>query len=94
MTGAYVLAGELAKSSGRHIEAFANYERILRDFISAKQRGERFAGAFAPKSRWGLLLRNQIINAAAIPGFARIAFGRSIVDRLQLPECSWRKSIA
>jgi 2-polyprenyl-6-methoxyphenol hydroxylase-like FAD-dependent oxidoreductase len=95
MTGAYVLAGELAKSSGRHVEAFANYEKVLRDFISAKQRGaERFAGAFAPKTRWGLLLRNQIIGAAAIPGFARIAFGRNIVDSLRLPEYSWQQPIA
>ncbi len=95
MTGAYVLAGELAKSSGRHTEGFANYEKVLRAFIDAKQQGaERFAGAFAPKSRWGLFLRNQIINAAAIPGFARIAFGRSIVDSLQFPEYSWEKIIA
>lgn len=91
MTGAYVLAGELARSSGRHMEAFASYERILRAFIETKQRGaERFAAAFAPKSRWGLFLRNQIINAALIPGFARFAFGRSIVDSLQLPEYSWQ----
>ncbi|HTV35031.1 MAG TPA: FAD-binding domain [Xanthobacteraceae bacterium] len=91
MTGAYVLAGELAKSSGRHVEAFANYEKVLRPFIEAKQRGaERFAGAFAPKSRWGLFLRNQLINATAIPGFARIAFGRSVVDSLQLPAYSWK----
>jgi len=91
ITGAYVLAGELAKSSGRHVEAFANYEKVLRPFIEAKQRGaERFAGAFAPKSRWGLFLRNQLINATAIPGFARIAFGRSVVDSLQLPAYSWK----
>jgi 2-polyprenyl-6-methoxyphenol hydroxylase-like FAD-dependent oxidoreductase len=91
MTGAYVLAGELARASGRYSEAFANYERTLRRFIDNKQRGaERFAGAFAPKTRWGLLLRNQIINAAAIPRFARIAFGRNIVDRLQLPNYSWK----
>ena len=91
MTGAYVLAGELAKASGRHLEAFANYERLLRKFIDEKQRGaESFAGAFAPRTRWGLFLRNQIINAAAIPGFARIAFGRSVVDRLRLPQYSWK----
>ena len=89
MTGAFVLAGELAKASGRHTEAFANYEGILRGFIDAKQRGaERFARAFAPKTRWGLFLRNQIIKAAAIPGFGRITFGRSIVDSLRLPEYS------
>lgn len=30
-----------------------------------------------------------IFGAAAIPGFASIAFGRSVVDRLKLPEYSW-----
>jgi 2-polyprenyl-6-methoxyphenol hydroxylase-like FAD-dependent oxidoreductase len=90
MTGAYVLAGELARARGRHAEAFANYENRLRAFIEAKQRGaERFAGAFAPKTRWGLFLRNQVIRAASIPGIARFAFGRDIVDRLTLADYSW-----
>ena len=86
MTAAYVLAGELAKAEGRHHEAFANYEALLRNYIVAKQRGaERFSTAFAPKTRWGLLLRNAIINVCAIPGLARYAFGRDIIDTLQLP---------
>jgi 2-polyprenyl-6-methoxyphenol hydroxylase-like FAD-dependent oxidoreductase len=90
MTGAYVLAGELARAAGRHAEGFANYENRLRGFIEAKQRGaERFAGAFAPKTRWGLTLRNQVIRAAAIPGIARLAFGRDIIDTLRLPDYSW-----
>jgi 2-polyprenyl-6-methoxyphenol hydroxylase-like FAD-dependent oxidoreductase len=89
MTGAYVLAGELAKSSG-YAEAFANYEKVLRSFIEGKQRGaERFAGAFAPKTRWGLFLRNQVIRAARIPGVARLSFGRDIIDRMPLPEYPW-----
>lgn len=95
MTGAYVLAGELAKSSGRHTEGFANYEKTLRAFLETKQRNaERFSAAFAPKSRWGLFLRNRVINAAAVPGFARLTFGRSIIDSLQLPEYSWNTHIA
>jgi 2-polyprenyl-6-methoxyphenol hydroxylase-like FAD-dependent oxidoreductase len=95
MTGAYVLAGELAKASGRYCEAFANYEKLLRRFIDDKQRGaERFARAFAPKTRWGLLFRNQVINAAAIPGFTRMALGRSVVDSLRLPDYAWRASVA
>lgn len=86
MTAAYVLAGELAKAGGRPREAFANYEGLLRSYIAAKQRGaERFSMAFAPKTRWGLHLRNAIINICAIPGLARYAFGREIVDTLQLP---------
>jgi len=90
MTGAYVLAGELAQADGHHAEAFANYENRLRAFIGAKQQGaERFAGAFAPKTRLGLFLRNQLIKAAAIPGVARLTFGRDIVDSLELPNYSW-----
>jgi 2-polyprenyl-6-methoxyphenol hydroxylase-like FAD-dependent oxidoreductase len=90
MTGAYVLAGELARAGGRHAEGFANYENRLRAFIEAKQRGaERFAGAFAPKTWWGVFLRNQVIKAAAVPGIARLAFGRDIIDSLRLPDYSW-----
>jgi len=87
MTAAYVLAGELEKAEGRHEEAFRSYESLLRDYIGSKQKGaERFSAAFAPKNRWGLFLRNQMIRACAIPGLARFAFGRDIVDTLQLPK--------
>jgi 2-polyprenyl-6-methoxyphenol hydroxylase-like FAD-dependent oxidoreductase len=87
MTAAYVLAGELEKAEGRHEEAFRNYESLLRAYIGSKQRGaERLSAAFAPKSRRGLFLRNQMIRACAIPGLARFAFGRDIVDTLQLPK--------
>ena len=90
MTAAYVLAGELTKAAGRHEEAFGNYERRLRAYIGSKQKGaERFSAAFAPKSRWGLFLRNQIIKACAIPGLARFAFGRDIIDTLVLPDYHW-----
>ena len=37
----------------------------------------------------GLFVRNFIIGAAAIPGLARLAFGRDIIDRLALPEYAW-----
>ena len=90
MTSAYVLAGELAKAIGRHEEAFRNYEMRLRAYISSKQKGaERFSAAFAPKTCWGLFLRNQVIKACAIPGLARLMFGRDIVDTLQLPDYGW-----
>ncbi len=90
MTGAYVLAGELAKADGQHDIAFANYEKLLRGFVEKKQRGaERFASAFAPKTRLGLFFRNQIIKMAAIPRFARLTFGRDIIDTLELPDYQW-----
>ena len=90
MAAAYVLAGELAKAGGRHEEAFGNYEMLLRAYVRSKQKGaERFSTAFAPKTRWGLFLRNQAIKACAIPGLARPAFGRDIIDTLQLPDYGW-----
>lgn len=90
MIAAYVMAGELAKAGGRHPEAFHNHEVLLRHYIETKQRGaERFSSAFAPRTRWGLFLRNQVIKMCAIPGLASLAFGRDIIDRLRLPDYEW-----
>ena len=90
MTAAYVLAGELSKAAGRYEEAFGNYELRLRAYVTSKQQGaERFSAAFAPRTQWGLFLRNQVIKTCAIPGLARLAFGRDIIDTLQLPEYDW-----
>ena len=90
IAAAYVLAGELAKAGGRHDEAFANYEALLRPFIERKQKGaQRFSAAFAPKTRLGLFFRNQVIRACAIPGLAKFALSRDIADSLRLPDYSW-----
>lgn len=89
IVAAYVLAGELARSHGRIDEAFAAYERLLRPYIATKQAGAaRFAGAIAPRSRFGLWFRNLVIRSLAIPGLARFTVGREITDRLPLPDYS------
>jgi 2-polyprenyl-6-methoxyphenol hydroxylase-like FAD-dependent oxidoreductase len=94
MTAAYVLAGELAASGGRHEGAFERYNAMLRAFITRKQRSaERFADAFAPRTRLGLFARNQIVKACNLPGLARLAFGRDITDRLPLPTYDFDKSV-
>ena len=83
---AYVLAGELSACDGRYQQAFASYEARLRSYIRDKQRGaERFAGAFAPRTRAGLFFRNMAIKAFAIPGLAKLAVGGDIADRIALP---------
>jgi 2-polyprenyl-6-methoxyphenol hydroxylase-like FAD-dependent oxidoreductase len=90
IAAAYVMAGELVKAAGRHEEAFYNYEALLRDYITSKQKGaERFASAFAPRTRWGLFLRNQVIKACTVPGLSKLVFGRDIIDKLQLPDYPW-----
>jgi 2-polyprenyl-6-methoxyphenol hydroxylase-like FAD-dependent oxidoreductase len=87
ITAAYVMAGELIKATDRHEEAFRNYEALLRAYIGSKQKGaERFSTIFAPRTRWGLFMRDQVIKASAIPGLARLAFGRDIADKLPLPD--------
>jgi 2-polyprenyl-6-methoxyphenol hydroxylase-like FAD-dependent oxidoreductase len=86
MTAAYVLAGELATSQGRPLEAFRRYEELLRPFIRAKQRAaERFAAAFVPRTLFGVFFRNQVIKTFRVPAIARIAIGRDIRDQLELP---------
>ena len=90
MISAYVLAGELAAARGQHQLAFARYETLLRSYISAKQRGaERFAGAFAPRTQFGLSFRNLVVKAFALPGLARLTVGRDIADSVELPKYSW-----
>ena len=60
----------------------------------AGQRGAvRFAGAFAPKTQIGVLARNLVVRAFAIPGLAKLAFGGDIADKLQLPDYEWPTSI-
>lgn len=89
MAAAYVLSGEIARAAGDPQQAFRRYEQRLTRFITSKQRAaESFAAAFAPKTSWGLALRNLVINVAARPGLARLALGRGIVDSLVLPDYS------
>jgi len=88
MTAAYVLAGELATSQHQPQEAFRRYEERLRPFIQSKQRAaERFAAAFVPRTRLGVLFRNQVIKTFRVPAIARIVIGRDIRDdQFELPQ--------
>lgn len=87
MVAAYVLAGELQRASGDHEVAFARYEQRLRDFIAAKQKGAlKFASFFAPRSRFGIFLGDQIMKLMSIPFVADLAVGREIRDDITLPE--------
>jgi hypothetical protein len=51
-------------ANGQHDDAFANYQALLWKVCRLKAKGaERFPAAFAPKTRLGLVLRNQVIKA-------------------------------
>ncbi len=87
MISAYVLARELTRTGNDHRKAFAAYEARLRAFIERKQRAaERFASAFAPRTKLGVGFRNLVVRALGVPGIARLVVGRDIVDRIELPQ--------
>ena len=84
MISAYVLARELTRTGNDHRKAFAAYEARLRAFIERKQRAaERFASAFAPRTKLGVGFRNLVVRALGVPGIARLVVGRDIVDRIE-----------
>ncbi len=86
MIEAYVLAGELARAGGDHPAAFAAHEQLLRPFIEGKQASAaKFAGAFAPRTAFGVWFRNQVTKLMKIPAVANLAAG-DLRDELELPE--------
>lgn len=44
-----------------------------------------FAGSFAPKTRFGIFFRNQVTKLFRARHLAKLAFSRSLLDRIQLP---------
>jgi 2-polyprenyl-6-methoxyphenol hydroxylase-like FAD-dependent oxidoreductase len=87
MTAAYMLAGELKRANWDYHAAFSNYERLLRPGIEKKQRAAvRFASSFAPKTEFGITLRNWVTRAFAIPGVGELFVGASLKDDLALPD--------
>ena len=87
MTAAYVLAGELGRAREDPELAFRRYEQLLRAPILAKQvAAEKFAAGFVPRSALGLFIRNQITKAFSIPLVAKLAMGRSLIDRIAVPD--------
>jgi 2-polyprenyl-6-methoxyphenol hydroxylase-like FAD-dependent oxidoreductase len=84
--GAYVMAGELALATTPR-DGLVAYERRLRDFIDAKQRAAaRFASWFAPATRLGVFVRNQLTKAFAWHWVAKRAFASDLMDAIELPD--------
>jgi 2-polyprenyl-6-methoxyphenol hydroxylase-like FAD-dependent oxidoreductase len=87
MVAAYVLAGELKQANGNHEVAFAAYEQRLHAVLAAKQKAAaKFAPFFAPNSRLRIFLRNQVMKLMGIPFVTKLAVGRELRDRIELPE--------
>jgi len=63
LCGAYVLAGELKKHAGDHKTAFAEYERILRPYVTRAQRLPPGApGIAVPQTKWGISILNGFLS--------------------------------
>jgi len=87
MVAAYILAVELHRAKGGYAEAFRRYQELFGPFVLRKQEAAlRLAGAFAPKSRFSMFLRNQVFKLMAIPWIADKAVGRDFADHIALPE--------
>lgn len=85
MVAAYVLAGELHRAEGDYAQAFARYQELFEPLVLTKQKAAlRFAGAFAPKSKFALFLHNQIFKLMTIPWVADAVAG-DLRDEIVLP---------
>ena len=59
MAEAYVLATELKRAKGDHVQAFEGYEKALKKSVHQKQvEAENFIPSFVPPSRWKFLMAN------------------------------------
>lgn len=64
IVGAYVLAGELSAAREDHLAAFRQYEARMRPYATNCQKGAERAGSFfAPRTRFGLLVRDLFYRA-------------------------------
>jgi 2-polyprenyl-6-methoxyphenol hydroxylase-like FAD-dependent oxidoreductase len=87
MLGAYVLAGELERAAGDHLAAFAAYEGRMRPFIEEQQRSaEGFARWFAPRTAFGIVLRNAALHVARLGPLAAWFSRRMFSDGFELPD--------
>ncbi|SBN62926.1 2-polyprenyl-6-methoxyphenol hydroxylase [Curtobacterium sp. 9128] len=88
ITGAYVLAGELAAHVD-HRDAFRGYERIMRPYVDQAQQLPPGAPRVAnPKSRAGVALFGLAVRAGSSPLVGKVA-GRLFTppaDRIDLPD--------
>jgi hypothetical protein len=63
------------------------HERHFRPFIVRKQQLARgFAASFAPRTSFGLLVRDQVIRLTAVPVIGDFLMRRFLGDDLVLPD--------
>lgn len=95
ITGAYLLAGEIAKHKGNLVAGLAGYEERMRPIIDDMQKVPPFLATIsAPQTAWGIWLRNNIfafIVWTRIIEFVQKYFASSFAsaDKYKLPDYEW-----
>lgn len=83
---AYVLAGELHACRGDYAAAFARYETTLMPMVQQRQRSAAgFASSLAPKTAFGIAIRDLVTQVMRVPFVADFAIGRSFRRDIALP---------
>jgi 2-polyprenyl-6-methoxyphenol hydroxylase-like FAD-dependent oxidoreductase len=87
MAEAYVLAGELRNCGGDHAAAFARYQAMMLPWLRRKQRSAaKFASAFAPRTEFGIRVRNLALRLLRLPFVVDFLFGRELRDEVKIPD--------
>lgn len=96
ITGAYILAGEILRSSGDIRVATKRYEDLMLPFVKKQQSGDlQFAMQLAnPQTWWGISIRNTVLRVVIGSGLidlvmrvsAWLGFSEAKVD---IPEYPW-----
>jgi 2-polyprenyl-6-methoxyphenol hydroxylase-like FAD-dependent oxidoreductase len=87
MAGAYLLAGELRDARGDFRAAYSSYQRRFKPFIERKQRlAARFSRQFAPRTRFGLFVRNIASQLLDVPFVGDVMAKRMFADRFAMPD--------
>jgi len=88
LTGAYVLAGELAASTN-HEAAFGQYERLMRPYVDQAQKlPPGVPGVANPRTPLGIAAFHAVLRIATIPLVSRITGGifSPPADKIDLPD--------
>ena len=96
LTGAYILAGEIARHPGNLAAGLEGYSRQMTPIIKEMQKIPPFVSTIAaPQTAWGIWLRNSIFAFVARTGLVEfaskyLANAFSSTDKFPLPEYQWK----
>lgn len=96
ITGAYILAGEMLRSSGDISVATKRYEELMMPFVKKQQSGDvQFAMQLAnPQTWWGISIRNAILRVVIGSGLINLGMRVSAwlgfsEAKIEMPDYPW-----